>query len=168
LRRSLPLLVVALALAALKVEVARPAPPEVKAVFGILAVGGDGKERFVETTVVPSVDGQSYGWVAAVEPVKDVQAWTEEITLPKAPESWGDAEHDPDVAISGDHKTATTHGKTHPGESVVSHFWGFSSGDPLGRYRIRLTLPGGRVATFDFDVKDVPTPTPPAPGEVGV
>jgi hypothetical protein len=160
--------VVLLTFAGAYVDRAQTAPPDLKAAFGILVAGADGKDQFVETAVVPNVDGQSYGWLAAVEPAKTPQAWTEEITLPKAPETWGDAEHSPDVTISRDRKTATTRGKTTPGESVISHFWGFSTGDPLGRYRIQLTLPGGRVTTFEFEVKDAPALQPPAPGQTAI
>jgi hypothetical protein len=145
-------------LAALACSFGEPiaAQPNVDARFGILVVAQDGSQRFVETRQVPNVVGQSYGWVARVEPRSESVSWSEELTLPTAPRVWGAAQGSPGVAVSDDRGTALTRGTLPAGGTELFHFWGVAPGDPSGTYRIVVKLSDGVVAEFEFEVVDPP------------
>jgi hypothetical protein len=145
-----------LALAALACGFLEPtaAQSNVDARFGILVAAQDGSQRFVETTQVPNVVGQSYGWVARVDPRAQTVSWSEELTLPNAPRVWGGAQGSPDVAVSDDQTAALTRGTLPAGGTELFHFWDVAPGDPLGRYRIVVKLSDGVVAEFEFEVVD--------------
>jgi hypothetical protein len=117
--------------------------------FGILVSSADGDEQFVETTRVPNIAGQSYGWFARVEPGAEPVVWIEELKLPAPPKIW-----DGPTAVSEDRTTAQTRGVIAAGESEFSSFWSITAGDPSGRYSLVLKISDGVVAEFEFDVVD--------------
>ena len=127
------------------------AQPKLDVRFGILVADGNGQERFVETAEVPNVDGQSYGWIATIEPLRDRVTWTEELRLPKAPLEW-DVGGAPSVAVSEDRTAVRTSGVLLPGESEFSSFWIITPGDPNGDYSLTLSVFDGVVAKFTFSV----------------
>lgn len=122
--------------------------------FGILAVDAAGQEQFVETDRVPNVVGQSYGWIATIEPLGASVTWTEELKLPIAPLTW-DVNGALKVAISDDRTTVHTSGVLLAGESEFSSLWSITPGDPNGAYSILVKVSDGVVAEHTFNV--VPT-----------
>ncbi len=135
--------------AVLTLPIAAQAKLEVR--FGILVAGSDGQEAFVETAQVPNVVGQTYGWIATLEPLDDPITWTEELRLPKAPLVW-DVVEGPAVAVSDDRTAARTSGVVLPTEREFSSFWSITPGDPNGPYTIIVKVSDGVVAEFTFNV----------------
>jgi hypothetical protein len=141
-------LVIAIALTCL------PAPQltaqaELEVRFGILVAGGGTETEFVETTRVPNVVGQSYGWRATIAPRPAPFEWFEELRLPTPPREWEGA-----AAISDDRKVAQTHDVVPPYATEFSNFWVVTPGDPSGRYSLVVKISDGVVASFSFDVVD--------------
>jgi hypothetical protein len=126
----------------------------VEAHFGVIAVAKDGSRRLVETTFVPNVPGQAYGWTARLEPRSEAVSWSEEMVLPKPPRIWGGTKDNPNVSVSADRMIALTRGTIPPGERDFFHFWAVVPGDPVGPYRVELRISDGVVATFHFEVVD--------------
>jgi hypothetical protein len=133
------------------------AQPKVDAHFGILVSAQNGSQRFLETTRVPNVVGQAYGWFARIDAHSDGVSWSEELTLPSAPHLWGGTQGNPGVAVSDDRTVALTRGTVPFGGNELSHFWVVAPGDPTGSYRIVVKLSDGVVAEFEFEVVD-PSP----------
>jgi hypothetical protein len=119
--------------------------------FGILDAG-DG--RFIETTVVPNVVGQRFGWILTIATGDEPVPWSEELSLPRPPREWVVAEDDPDVAISDDRKIALTRGVLAPYMGEYSHFWGVSPGDPAGIYTVVVKVSDGVVGEADLELVD--------------
>ena len=119
--------------------------------FGILVAGNDGQAEFVETAQVPNVAGQTYGWIATIEPLRDPFTWTEELRLPKPPLEW-DVVEGPAVAVSDDRTAARTSGVVLPTETEFSSFWSITPGDPNGPYLLIVKVSDGVVAEFTFNV----------------
>jgi hypothetical protein len=128
------------------------AQPQLDVRFGMLTAATDGTAQFVETSRVPNVVGQAYGWVALIGPRADAVTWVEELTLPASPRIWGVATGDARAAISEDRKTAQMRGVVLPTESEFSNFWSVTDGDPNGRYSLVLKVSDGVVAEFTFDL----------------
>jgi len=143
-------LLVTLALAAaFALPVAAQTKLEVR--FGILVADSDGQEEFVETAHVPNVVGQTYGWIATIEPLDEPITWTEELRLPKAPLQW-DVLEGPDVAVSDDRTAARTSGVVLPPEREFSSFCSITAGEPNGPYALIVKVSDGVVAEFTFNV----------------
>ena len=86
------------------------------------------------------------------------------LTLPKAPLSWGGVADNPDITISNDGRTATTHGESAPTEGFIDNSWFVASGDPPGIYEMTVTLDGGRSAAFRFRLGEpIAAPEEPQP-----
>src|SRR5262245_7672710 len=98
------------------------AQPKLEIRFGIIDVGAGGEATFVETTRVPNVPGQAYGWVANLEPSAEPISWTEELRLPREPARW-EVEQGPALVLSDDRTAARTSGVLPPGETQFSNFW---------------------------------------------
>jgi len=114
--------------------------------FGMLVAGADGGTQFVETSVVPNVVGQAYGWIATIEPRSEAVSWTEELRLPSPPRMW-DAQ-----AVSDDRKIARTRGVVQPEDGEFFSFWEITPGDPNGSYTVVVKVSDGVVAEFTFEV----------------
>lgn len=138
--------------------------------FGIVVPDPNGMgAHLVETTEVPRVDGQGFGWrILNGAPDRKVK-WVEVLKLPAAPKSWKGVAEDPTVVISKDGKTATTADASTPGSEYISHIWFVSVDDPTGEYQMTVQLDDGRTATFWFRIANpkpgIQPPEPP-PGEV--
>jgi hypothetical protein len=126
---------------AVELETAPQADIEVR--FGILA-----DARFVETTIVPNVVGQSFGWIATLPPHADPIPWSEEFTAPKAPAVWNGATH-----VSPDRKAAITRGVIAANEMEFSHFWTIVPGDPSGVHKLVVKVYDGTIAEFSFELR---------------
>jgi hypothetical protein len=74
------------------------------------------------------------------------------LTLPRAPDTWGDAASQPNVSISPDGRTAITQGASLPEGGFIYNVWGVAPGDPPGRYEIVVTLSSGRTERFSFNL----------------
>ena len=127
------------------------AQPKLDVRFGIMVTNSDGLAEFVETTRVPNVPGQVYGWIASIESSVDRLAWTEELRLPRPPLEW-DVIEGPAVAVSEDRTTARTTGVVRPTEREFSSFWTITAGDPNGTYSLVLKVFDGVVAECEFSV----------------
>jgi hypothetical protein len=130
-----------------------PGVSVVRAAFGIISRSAAGDEKFVEATEVPAVEGQVFGWVVEIAGDPESVRWEEQLTLPRRPASWGGLEDDPDVVISPDGRSATTHGRETPEGGVLSRFvWALSAGDPPGDYLLEVAIEGKLVASVRFHV----------------
>jgi len=130
---------------------------EVTGVFGILVKDAEGKERFVETDIVPLVENQAYGWIIRLGRGFDKVKWREEFTLPAAPKTWGTTETEGTREISTDKKISVTEKETLVREGRIFNFWSVAAGDPIGKYVIRVFIDNSLVATFHFKVVKPPS-----------
>jgi hypothetical protein len=119
--------------------------------FGIIEIDTGGQATFVETTRVSNLPGQSYGWVATIEPSAEPISWTEELRLPREPARWELAQG-PAQALSDDRTAVRTSGVLRPGETRFSNFWTITAGDPNGTYSIIVKVFDGVVADIAFEV----------------
>jgi hypothetical protein len=126
--------------------------PTLEVRFGILVADDDGSVSFVETTQVPKVAGQAYGWVASVAPREVEIPWSEVLRLPKSPMTWPSAGTD----VSDDRTAGQTRGIVARGEQQFSHFWMVTPGDPSGGYLLTLRVFDGVVAEFAFELVEHP------------
>jgi hypothetical protein len=121
------------------------------AAFGIIENSVDGKPTFVRTNRVPLVENQKYGWVIRVPKNLKTVRWREEFTLPAPPNTWGEGEKDGIHAISADRRVSTTEREVPVRDGIVSNFWRVASGDPTGKYVIRVFINDALVETFHFE-----------------
>lgn len=135
-------------------SVAAAAQPKLEVRFGIIDLDAGGQATFVETTRVPNVPGQSYGWVATMEPSAEPISWTEELRLPREPARW-EVSQGLALALSDDRTAARTSGVLLPGETQFSRFWTITAGDPSGTYSIIVKVFDGVVADLAFEVVPV-------------
>ena len=125
------------------------------AAFGIVVSDAEGTSRFVETDIVRNEEGQGYGWFILVGDSEEPITWTERLTLPEAPLTWGSAEVALNVSISADRRTATTIVEDQSdADGYISQFWEVALGDPAGEYRMEVLFANGRVVVFDFALLD--------------
>jgi hypothetical protein len=138
--------------------------------FGILVPNPNGMgAQLVETTEVPCIDGQGFGWRIVNDTPERKVKWVEILRLPAAPRTWKGVAEDPTVVISKDGRTATTADASEPGSAYITHLWYVSADDPVGEYQMTVELEDGRTATFWFRIaKPKPGIRPPEPptGEV--
>jgi hypothetical protein len=110
--------------------------------------------EFVETTIVPNVPGQSFGWVLTMAPVDQPVRWSEELSLPVPPREWRVDDDGRSVSISDDRKIALSRGVIEPYSGEFSHFWGVSPGDPPGVYNVVVKVSDGVVGEADLEFVD--------------
>jgi hypothetical protein len=140
------LLVTAIA-AACAFELVGEPQADIEVRFGIFE-GSSAGARFVETTHVPNVVGQSFGWTATLPPNHDPIPWSEELTAPSAPIIWSGP-----ARVSTDRKEAITRGVVAPNETEFSNFWTIVPGDPSGAYKLVVKVYDGTVAEFAFELQ---------------
>ena len=106
----------------------------VSAEFGLFNALETGRPPFIPTPFVPLQEGQAYGWVIVVKTSEKSVRWREEFTPAGR-----------DAAVT---------------EREVTHYNGavFNSrpierGDPAGTYRMRVSVNGELVRTFEFRVE---------------
>ena len=141
---------------------AQAVPMQPESTFGIIVLDAADDPHFLQTNEVPNVAGQGYGWFVWVGLSNQPVHWTERLTLPRAPDTWGNAATQSNVSISPDGRTAITQGLTVPESGFISNGWGVAPGDPPGGYEITVTLPNGRTERFSFTLGKEEEPSVPA------
>lgn len=138
-----------LAILAVVLALQPPAPFRVlKAEFGIVTPSG-----FQPATKVPLKEGQGFGWVIQLETPRERIRWREEIRLPAAPQTWQADETDGKHTLSADRRTSILERETRLQNGFIYSMWQISTGDPRGRYTMRVMVEDMLVATFEFDVE---------------
>ncbi len=126
-------------------------------VFGVPADGSEEEEgvppQLVERTRVPNVDGQGYGWQLFFRTGRDRMRVREVLTLPAPPVTWGDAEKSVDATLSADRRTLVVE-QDIPARHSVTRWWSVTSGDPSGRYEVRVYLDGVLAGEATFFVEE--------------
>ena len=126
-----------------------------RAQFGILATDAAGDEKFVATKEIPAEDGQTFGWVVAVDTTRQSLHWQEHLKLPGPPADWGDAATDPDIVIANDGRTVVAEGDDLVEDGELSRFyWALAPGDPAGDYEMDIAIEGRQVGHFAFNVPE--------------
>ena len=130
------------------------APVEVvRAAFGLFNRPCTGQPPFVPSGVVPLVPNQAYGWVMILKTDDKTVRWREEFTLPAAPATWGGPEPLGTRAMSDDGRTTITEREVTPQNGMIFNSWSVAAGDPSGKYRMRVSINGVVVRTFEFQVE---------------
>ena len=141
-------------------------------VFGILTMNARGDPRFLATTEIPNVEGQTYGWFIWVGNSTQPVRWTQTFTLTRPSAKQSTVEPGPSIfsswdegmviaqdeagvrtenaSISPDGRTAITQGESTPTGGFIWNSWLVGPGAPPGSYKIAVSLPGGRTKTFSF------------------
>ena len=125
----------------------------VRAAFGLFNPAGGGQPQFVPAKVVPLVVNQAYGWVMVIKTSAQTVRWREEFTLPAEPATWGGAEPIGTRSMSDDRRTTVTEREVTPQNGIIFNSWAVAPGDPAGTYRMRISIDGHLVRTFEFEVK---------------
>lgn len=126
----------------------------VRSEFGLFyPMAGDGQPAFVPTMSVPLLKGQAYGWVVEIKTKAKVVRWREDFTLPSSPATWGAPEPFGSRATSDDGRSTITEREVHPKNGVLFNYWAVAPGDPKGIYRMRISIEGREIRTFEFEVK---------------
>jgi hypothetical protein len=143
-------------------------------VFGILTLDAAGNPQFVATTEVPNVAKQAYGWFIWVGDSPRPVRSTETFALARPPVRRSTVEPEPSIFSSGnedivitkdqtgvrtetpftspDGRTAMNRIESTPLDGFIWNSWEVEPGDPLGRYQVSVSLPGGREETFSFSL----------------
>jgi hypothetical protein len=121
--------------------------------------------QFEETTKVPYVIDQAYGWRMEVTPPDAVVHWKEEFILPNAPKTWGDKSAEAtqtsnarDVQNGG--KMCVTEKDVRARDGLIGNFWSVAKGDPHGKYELRVSVEGKFVKSFLFELGRTPSAKP--------
>ena len=100
--------------------------------------------------------GEKYGWEIVLKKEVKAVTVTEALTLPSAPKTWG-----PELVgikkreISADLKTCTTTEVINPAKGkTISKYWSIAKGDPLGDYKVDVSINGEHAKTFYFNIYD--------------
>jgi hypothetical protein len=125
----------------------------VRAAFGLFNPAGTGQPPFVPGNLVPLVVNQAYGWVIVIKTSAKTVRWREEFTLPAEPATWGGPEPIGTRSMSDDRRTTITERDVSPQNGVIFNSWAVATGDPSGTYRMRISIEGRLVRTFEFQVK---------------
>lgn len=125
----------------------------VRTAFGVFNPPGTGQPPFVPSTVVPLIVGQAYGWVIVVRTSSKTVRWREEFTLPAEPATWGPREPIGTRSMSDDRRTTITEREVGTQNGVLFNSWSVAAGDPVGTYRMRVSIDGQFVRAFEFQVK---------------
>ena len=131
-------LMAASTLAAAQDPAAIAAPFEVvSAEFGLFNALETGRPPFIATPLVPLVVDQSYGWVIVLRTSAKTVRWREEFIR----------------AMSDDARATITEREVTLHNGVIFNSWSVAPGDPTGAYRMRVTIEGQLVRTFEFRVE---------------
>jgi len=129
-------LLAASALAAAQDPAPRAAPFEVvSAEFGLFNALETGRPPFIATPLVPLVVDQSYGWVIVLKTGAKTVRWREEF------------------AMSDEGRTTITEREVTLHNNVIFNSRSVAQGDPTGTYRLRVSIEGRLVRTFEFRVE---------------
>ena len=128
-------LMAASTLAAAQDPAAIAAPFEVvSAEFGLFNALETGRPPFIATPLVPLVVDQSYGWVIVLRTSAKTVRWREEFIR----------------AMSDDARPTITEREVTLHNSVIFNSRSVAAGDPTGTYRVRVSIEGRLVRTFEF------------------
>jgi hypothetical protein len=130
-----------------------PAPPVqiTAAYFGVYRPTITGELALGTTNDIWLEDLDDFGWVIELKSPAKVVHWREQLTLPAAPETWGEAEAQ-GRHISSDGRTAVTERDQVVDGGAIFNRWVLAPGDPKGHYVITVDVPGAPQQRFEFDV----------------
>ncbi|CAB5033199.1 unannotated protein [freshwater metagenome] len=100
--------------------------------------------------------GKEYGWKMVLKnEVKTIKV-TETLTLPGAPKTWGpEPVGSRKREISSDLKTCITTDVINPADGkTFSSYWSIAKGDPIGDYKVDVSINGKHIQTFNFNIYD--------------
>jgi hypothetical protein len=118
-----------------------------QAQFGIF----DKNNKFIQTTRVPYILDQDYGWVLKLKTTQPRVKIKEELILPTPPAKWeGNG-----FALSADKRKAVQEKllSTQKGSLETIGMWGIVEGDPHGKHLINLYVDNKLIRTFHFNVQ---------------
>lgn len=124
----------------------------ISAEFGIFNSLESEEPPFIPTRSVPHIENQGYGWVIILKTNKPKVKWREEFTLPSSPKTWDVGVAQGFNTISHDRKTSVMEREVKLDRGMIFNVWNVASGDPKGRYIIRVIIDGMVERTFEFDV----------------
>jgi hypothetical protein len=108
--------------------------------------------RRYPTATVPYRPGAiCYEWVVHTAPEARTITVREEVELPAAPASWGDAPAQGTV-VDAAGRRGVTEFQDSLEDSQVSRRWCVGEGDPLGTYRIRVSWGTRELADLEFEM----------------
>jgi hypothetical protein len=117
----------------------------------LYAVDPATEQRYPTATVPYRPGAICYEWVAFFAPEARTLTVREEVELPAAPASWGDAPAQGTVVDAGGRRGVTEFQDSIE-DSQVSRRWCVAEGDPLGRYRIRAFWGSRELADLEFEM----------------
>jgi len=124
---------------AVGVHAAHAQPPAgveiVSAEFGLFNALETGRPPFIATPLVPLQEGQAYGWVIVLKTSDKTVRWREEFTR------------------SGSASPSITEREVTLYNGVAFNSRSIARGDPAGTYRMRVSINGELVRTFEFRVE---------------
>ena len=109
----------------------------VSAEFGLFNALETGRPPFIATPLVPLVVDQSYGWVIVLKTSAKTVRWREEFIR----------------AMSDEGRPTITEREVTLHNGVIFNSWSVAQGDPTGTYRMRISIEGKLVRTFEFRVE---------------
>jgi hypothetical protein len=127
------------------VSPATAAPAVLDARFVYVQAGSE-----TESNKVPLIPGEvCFEWQLKLDVPDSPVTFTEVFILPAAPKIW-EVEPELDNEISGDGTTSTTTDVAQLAGGWLRHGWCVAEGDPLGDYRMEISIEGTLVHTFGF------------------
>lgn len=127
----------------------------VKADFGIVTNRRGPVKNWTlhPVVVIPNLPGIQYAWRLKIKPQNPVFV-REEFTLPEAPCSWKIKEEDAASELLKGGEQCVLESFQSTDDGWLGHSWTASSGDPAGRYEIKIWLNGKLAHVFTFNVGD--------------
>jgi hypothetical protein len=148
---TVPLQLGARALSLKGVNAEEVIPQEQESVFGILTIDDDAKPRFAPTNDVPNLELQTYGYFIWVGKSAQTVRWTETFSAPLA-HTWANFQSEASFSISSEGRTLTIHREMEPIEGFIFSSWVVEKGDAPGPHEMVVSLEGGRIETFSFEL----------------
>ena len=124
-----------------------------KAEGGLFGAAESPASGFMATSSLPLKDGQAFGWqITLRNPPRNVRV-REELTLPSEPKTWGDPEPGIKRKTTPDGRAAITELQLQPVNGVISQSWMVTTGDPKGRWVIKVRVEDGPEHVFVFNAR---------------
>ena len=137
---------VLLAIAAAVAATPTPAAPKVVDASFVFIQGG----TVTESNKVPLLPGEvCFEWRLRLDVFDALVKYTEVFILPAAPEIW-ETNPEAESDISADGLVSTTSNVDKLVDGWLRHGWCVAEGDPLGDYRMEISIEGTLVHTFEF------------------
>jgi hypothetical protein len=144
-----------LVVACLLATACRPADQAVaitQSTFGVYRTEQAGQMILEPASTVPFSVGQQYGWIMRLKTSRHRVRWREELTLPSVPRTWG-RERIGSRTIASDDRSIITEREVSSDSGYIFNAWKIEPGDPIGHYRIVVSIEDGPSRTFSFDVE---------------